>query len=52
MGFVNEVVPDEELDAAVDRLVDTLRSRSALVLAMTSAAVADAAEAMAPTAGA
>jgi enoyl-CoA hydratase/carnithine racemase len=49
MGFVNEVVPDDELDAAVERVVAALTSKSALVLQMTKQAVANASEALVPT---
>ena len=34
LGLVTEVVPPEELDAAVDRLVDELAALSPLALAM------------------
>jgi enoyl-CoA hydratase/carnithine racemase len=49
MGFVNRVVPDEELEAAVDALVGELVTKSALTLAMTKRAAYAAAEALVPT---
>jgi enoyl-CoA hydratase/carnithine racemase len=52
MGFVNRVVPDDDLDAAVDALVAELVSKSALTLSMTKRAARAAAEALVPTANA
>ncbi len=52
MGFVNQVAPDDQLDAAVEAFVAQLLSKSALVLEMTKRAVADAADALVPTSSA
>jgi enoyl-CoA hydratase/carnithine racemase len=52
MGFVNQVPPDDALDAAVDTVVDALLAKSALVLRQTKQAVHDAAEQLVATTGA
>jgi enoyl-CoA hydratase/carnithine racemase len=52
MGFVNRVVSDEELDAAVDELVGQLVRKSTLSLSVTKRAVNAATDALVSTAGA
>jgi enoyl-CoA hydratase/carnithine racemase len=52
IGFVNRVVPAEQLDAAVDELVDVLESRSAFTLEATKRRVDAVTETMVGTSGA
>ena len=52
MGFVNRVVPDGELESAVDELAVLLAAKSSYVLRSTLQAVDAAAEALVPTGGA
>jgi enoyl-CoA hydratase/carnithine racemase len=52
LGFINRVVPEHELDGAVDDLADQLVSKSALTLIATKRAVNAASGEMASTAGA
>jgi enoyl-CoA hydratase/carnithine racemase len=52
LGFLNRVVPDEQLEVSVDELVAVLRDKSRLTLLATKRAVDAASEEMLPTAGA
>lgn len=52
IGFVNRVVPESELDAAVDQLVAELLTKSAFTLAATKRGVNAVLDAMVPTGGA
>ena len=52
LGFVNRVVPDSELDDAVENLARQLAAKSAYTLRATLLAVDAAAEALVPTGGA
>lgn len=52
LGFLNRVVPDARLDAAVEELASELLGKSSLTLAQTKRGVNAAAQAIASTAGA
>jgi enoyl-CoA hydratase/carnithine racemase len=52
LGFLNRVVPDEQLEVSVDELVAVLLDKSRLTLLATKRAVDAASEEMLPTAGA
>lgn len=51
LGFINRIVPDQELDRAVDELASQLAQKSSLTLTATKLAVNAASSEMASTAG-